>query len=35
VETLLGDSSKARSVLGWLPEHTIDDLDEDMCINFE
>jgi len=35
VETLLGDSSKARSVLGWQPEHTFDSLVEDMCVNFE
>jgi len=34
VETLLGDSSKARSVLGWAPEYSFDDLVEDMCINF-
>lgn len=35
VETLLGDSSKARSVLGWSPEYSFDDLVEDMCINFD
>lgn len=34
VETLLGDSSKARSVLGWSPEFTFDKLVEDMCTNF-
>jgi GDPmannose 4,6-dehydratase len=34
VETLLGDSSKAKSVLGWEPEYTFDALVEDMCINF-
>jgi len=34
VETLLGDSSKARSVLGWAPEYSFDALVEDMCINF-
>lgn len=34
VETLLGDSTKARSVLGWTPEYTFDKLVEDMCINF-
>ena len=34
VETLLGDSSKAESVLGWTPKHSFDDLVEDMCINF-
>lgn len=35
VETLLGDSSKARSVLGWAPEHSFDDLVADMCMNFD
>jgi GDPmannose 4,6-dehydratase len=35
VQTLLGDSTKARSVLGWQPKHSFDDLVEDMCINFE
>jgi GDPmannose 4,6-dehydratase len=35
VETLLGDPSKAKSVLGWQPEHTFDSLVEDMCVNFE
>lgn len=35
VQTLLGDSSKARSVLGWQPKHSFDDLVEDMCMNFE
>jgi GDPmannose 4,6-dehydratase len=34
VETLLGDSSKARSVLGWAPEHTFEQLVRDMCMNF-
>jgi len=34
VETLLGDSTKARSVLGWTPAHTFDSLVEDMCMNF-
>jgi GDPmannose 4,6-dehydratase len=34
VETLLGDSSKARSVLGWSPEHTFESLVRDMCMNF-
>ena len=34
VETLLGDSSKAKSVLGWTPKHSFDALVEDMCINF-
>jgi GDPmannose 4,6-dehydratase len=34
VETLLGDSSKARSVLGWSPEHDFDALVRDMCMNF-
>ena len=35
VQTLLGDSSKARSVLGWQPKHSFENLVEDMCINFE
>jgi GDPmannose 4,6-dehydratase len=35
VETLLGDSSKARSVLGWKPKHSFDDLVRDMCMNFD
>lgn len=30
VETLLGDASKANSVLGWKPKHTLDTLIEDM-----
>jgi len=34
VETLLGDSSKAKGVLGWIPKHSFDALVEDMCINF-
>jgi len=34
VETLLGDPSKAKNVLGWEPEYTFDALVEDMCINF-
>jgi len=33
VETLLGDSSKARSVLGWQPKYDFDKLVEEMCIN--
>ena len=35
VQTLLGDSSKARNVLGWQPKHSFDDLVEDMCLNFD
>jgi GDPmannose 4,6-dehydratase len=34
VETLLGDSTKARSVLGWTPGYSFDDLVHDMCMNF-
>ena len=34
VETLLGDSTKARTVLGWKPSHTFDSLVKDMCMNF-
>lgn len=33
VETLLGDSSKARKKLGWRPKYTFEKLVEDMCIN--
>lgn len=33
VETLLGDSSKARTVLGWKPEYSFNDLVEEMCIH--
>jgi GDPmannose 4,6-dehydratase len=31
VETLLGDSTKARIELGWNPRHTFEQLVEDMC----
>jgi GDPmannose 4,6-dehydratase len=30
VETLLGDTTKARSKLGWQPEHTFQDLIREM-----
>jgi GDPmannose 4,6-dehydratase len=33
VETLLGDSTKAKNKLGWKPKITFDQLVEDMCIN--
>jgi GDPmannose 4,6-dehydratase len=33
VDTLLGDSTKAREVLGWKPEITCAELVEDMCKN--
>jgi len=33
VETLLGDSTKARTELGWIPKYTFDDLVLDMCLN--
>jgi GDPmannose 4,6-dehydratase len=33
VETLLGSSLKAHLQLGWKPEHTFDDLVNDMCEN--
>jgi GDPmannose 4,6-dehydratase len=33
VETLLGDSTKARQMLGWKPLHTFGDLVKDMCIH--
>jgi GDPmannose 4,6-dehydratase len=32
VEQLLGDYTKARTVLGWEPEHSFTDLVQDMCI---
>jgi GDPmannose 4,6-dehydratase len=32
VEQLLGDYTKARTVLGWEPEHSFSDLVQDMCI---
>lgn len=31
VQTLLGNPSKAKSVLGWVPEYSFDDLVEEMC----
>ena len=33
VETLLGDSTKARQILGWRPQRSFDDLVKDMCEN--
>jgi GDPmannose 4,6-dehydratase len=33
VELLIGDSSKARSKLGWQPEHNLDDLVNDMMFS--
>ena len=33
VESLLGDATKAKSVLGWKPEFTFKDLVKDMCEN--
>ncbi len=33
VETLLGDSSKIRRVLGWSPAKTFQDLVEEMCLS--
>tara|TARA_B100001094_G_C18119891_1_gene766254 strand:- start:1236 stop:1553 length:318 start_codon:yes stop_codon:yes gene_type:complete len=32
VESLLGDATKAKEVLGWKPEITFKELVEDMCI---
>jgi GDPmannose 4,6-dehydratase len=34
VETLLGDSTKARTILGWSPEYTFDMLVKEMCMEF-
>lgn len=33
VDTLLGDSTKARKELGWSPEYSFNDLVKDMCCN--
>ena len=33
VETLLGDSSKAKKQLGWEPKISFRELVEDMCVN--
>ena len=33
VDSLLGDASKAKNVLGWKPKHTFKQLVEDMCIH--
>jgi GDPmannose 4,6-dehydratase len=33
VETLLGDSTKAKEKLGWIPKTSFDQLIEDMCIH--
>jgi len=33
VETLLGDSTKAKSVLGWQPKITLDELCEEMMLH--
>jgi GDPmannose 4,6-dehydratase len=33
VETLLGDSTKARTQLGWKPKYSFDQLVQDMCEN--
>lgn len=35
VETLLGDSTKARNVLGWKPKYSFDDLVQEMCTEFD
>jgi len=31
VVNIQGDATKARTVLGWAPEHTLQDLVNDMC----
>lgn len=33
VETLLGDSTKAKEEIGWEPEISFDDLVKEMCEN--
>lgn len=33
VETLLGDATKAKDVLGWTPNISFEELVEDMCLN--
>ena len=33
VDTLIGDSSKARKILGWKPKITFDQLVQDMCLH--
>jgi len=35
VATLLGDSTKARTVLGWKPEYSFIDLVEEMCLGVQ
>lgn len=32
VDTLLGDATKARTILNWEPEYTVDKLIEEMCL---
>jgi GDPmannose 4,6-dehydratase len=32
VETLLGDATKAKNILGWVPEISFEELVEDMCV---
>jgi len=34
VEELLGDSTKARNILGWNPEYTFDDMVKEM-VNYD
>ena len=33
VDSLLGDATKAKEVLGWEPEISFEQLVEDMCVN--
>jgi GDPmannose 4,6-dehydratase len=33
VESLLGDATKAKSILGWTPKHSFEQLVKDMCVN--
>jgi GDPmannose 4,6-dehydratase len=32
VDSLLGDATKARTKLGWIPKYTFEDLVDEMCL---